>query len=434
MHDLFEGIMPVTLKCVIKHLLRSCNTLSLVGNDVPHGNIGWEVYLILREICDIVIAPIVDSDSIYMLEELVAMFLKTFSEVFGSEYIIPKMHMLVHYPRLIRLFGPLRNFWCLRFESKHQYFKKAASNGRYFKNITKTLSKRHQMLQCWEMLTGDMLLSNYTVSGNAPRFFHNLDVKVQEAIRLLLNLDIEGNESIVIAKSISVMSKLANVVQGEDDISIKKHQDALKNEIKKQTPSFDIIKEKMKRTCEYRQLFCHAHTTAEVLEGFPCLRLNIFFTADVLLLYGVDVTNLKMKFLTLYDGVIKEAAKRCKKYCEYSRMINKYLEKTLDNDKQQDWKVMFVTLLLPSLFGEKEELFFPLPKQQIPLSPVILSQDDEWNISVDKEVLFLKTISTFSAAFQAWFAAFWIFSIEFPKGLSNTCQFLEKVLLGGKGK
>ncbi|XP_065684066.1 sterile alpha motif domain-containing protein 3-like isoform X1 [Hydra vulgaris] len=141
-----------------------------------------------------------------------------------------------------------------------------------------------------------------------------------------------------------------------------------------------------------------------------------------------------MKFLTLYDGVIKKAAKRCKKYCKYSRMINKYLEETLDNDKQQDWKVMFVTLLLPSLFGEKEELFFPLPKQQIPLSPVILSQDDEWNISVDKEVLFPKTICTFSAAFQAWFAAFWIFSIEFSKGLSNTYQFLEKVLLGGKGK
>ena len=60
------------------------------------------------------------------------------------------------------------------------------------------------MLQCWEMSTDDMLLSNYIVSGSAPRFFHNLDVKVQEAVRLLLNVDIEGNESIVTAKSISV--------------------------------------------------------------------------------------------------------------------------------------------------------------------------------------------------------------------------------------
>ena len=43
----------------------------LVGNDVSQGNIGWEVYLTLHKICDIVIAPIVDNDSIYMLEELV---------------------------------------------------------------------------------------------------------------------------------------------------------------------------------------------------------------------------------------------------------------------------------------------------------------------------------------------------------------------------
>ena len=60
------------------------------------------------------------------------------------------------------------------------------------------------MFQCWEMLTDDMLLSNYIVSGSPPRFFHNLDVKVQEAVRLLLKVDIEGNELIVTAKSISI--------------------------------------------------------------------------------------------------------------------------------------------------------------------------------------------------------------------------------------
>ncbi|XP_065676854.1 uncharacterized protein LOC136092482 [Hydra vulgaris] len=77
------------------------------------------------------------------------------------------------------------------------------------------------------------------------------------------------------------------------------------------------------------------------------------FTPDVILLYSVDVIKLKMKLLSLYNAVIKEAAKRCKKYCEYSTMINKHLEETLDNGKQQDWKVMLVTLyiLLPSLLG-----------------------------------------------------------------------------------
>ena len=37
-----------------------------------------------------------------------------------------------------------------------------------------------------------------------------------------------------------------------------------------------MIKDKIKRTCGCRQLFCHAHTTAEVLEEFACLRLNVF--------------------------------------------------------------------------------------------------------------------------------------------------------------
>ena len=85
-------------------LLYNLFIIIILLNDAPQRNIDCEVYLC--EICDIVIAPIVDNDSIYMLEELVAMFLTLFSEVFGSEYI-PKMHMLVHYLHLIGFFGPL---------------------------------------------------------------------------------------------------------------------------------------------------------------------------------------------------------------------------------------------------------------------------------------------------------------------------------------
>ena len=46
---------------------------------------------------------------------------------------------------MINKFGPLRNFWCMHFEGKHQYFKKLASNIRNFKNVTHTLAFRHQM-------------------------------------------------------------------------------------------------------------------------------------------------------------------------------------------------------------------------------------------------------------------------------------------------
>ncbi|KAL1472342.1 hypothetical protein MTO96_039402 [Rhipicephalus appendiculatus] len=81
--------------------------------------------------------------------------IKTFLEHFKSCYpdaaVTPKMHYLVHYPRIIAELGPLTQFWCMRFEAKHQYFKALASRTMNFKNICKTLAQRHQLLQGFEL-------------------------------------------------------------------------------------------------------------------------------------------------------------------------------------------------------------------------------------------------------------------------------------------
>ncbi len=47
----------------------------------------------------------------------------------------PRFHLMIHYPSCIR------NMWCIRFEGKHNFYKKSVKN---FKNITKTLVKKHQ--------------------------------------------------------------------------------------------------------------------------------------------------------------------------------------------------------------------------------------------------------------------------------------------------
>ena len=60
-------------------------------------------------------------------------------EVFGADFIIPKMHFMVHYAEFIRLLGPMRNYWCMRFEAKHQYFKKVATSINCFKDIIATI-------------------------------------------------------------------------------------------------------------------------------------------------------------------------------------------------------------------------------------------------------------------------------------------------------
>lgn len=67
------------------------------------------------------------------------------------------MHYMIHYPRLILSYGPLVHLSCLRFEAKHQYFKRVATVLGNFKNITKTLARRHQFRQCWEQSDTDSL-------------------------------------------------------------------------------------------------------------------------------------------------------------------------------------------------------------------------------------------------------------------------------------
>lgn len=55
-----------------------------------------------------------------------------------------KQHYLIHVPSQILKFGPLVKAWAMRFEDKHQQFKKIPKITKNFKNLPKTLSERHQ--------------------------------------------------------------------------------------------------------------------------------------------------------------------------------------------------------------------------------------------------------------------------------------------------
>lgn len=196
MHDLFEGVIPLVMKCVIRHLISNrVFTLDqlndrlaafafqgadkkskipplsrqavfgtsvikgsaaeklcffrffslLVGDSVQKGNAAYEVYLTLRAVVDIVLAPQVSRSAAAYLKVLVEDFYDAFRETFPDVNIIPKMHYLIHYPRLLLMYGPLSKLSCMRFEAKHQFFKSLAKRIRNFKNICSTLSRRHQM-------------------------------------------------------------------------------------------------------------------------------------------------------------------------------------------------------------------------------------------------------------------------------------------------
>ncbi len=102
-----------------------------------------EFYRLLAIITGISFSKVIVLESIALLTSSVKNYLTLYKELFPQENVTPKQHYLVHFPRIIMSIGPLVNFWCMRFEAKHAYFK-SLKNTCNFKNITLSLSRRHQ--------------------------------------------------------------------------------------------------------------------------------------------------------------------------------------------------------------------------------------------------------------------------------------------------
>lgn len=105
-----------------------------VGDIVAKRNDAYNVYLLLSALVDIVLAPHVCSSAAAQLQVLDD-FYTAFRETFPNVNVIPKMHYMIHYPRLLLLYGPLCRLSCMHFEAKHKFFKSIARKTRNFKNL-----------------------------------------------------------------------------------------------------------------------------------------------------------------------------------------------------------------------------------------------------------------------------------------------------------
>lgn len=211
MHDILEGAVPYELKLFFNYLIRDvkvislnslnerlhlydfgtlnmCNKPSPLNLDKPGHLIGqkasqswclirylpliiddlitheckpiFNVILLLLQIMSITFASRISSEMVDELENLIEMHHRVFKSTFNSN-IIPKQHFMIHYPSVIRRMGPLINLWCMRYESKHNVLKRMATKLHNYKNLTKTLSQRHQQLTA---TSGDLLTINIQYS------------------------------------------------------------------------------------------------------------------------------------------------------------------------------------------------------------------------------------------------------------------------------
>lgn len=127
------------------------------SNEVKNSTV-WLLIILFHEIVQLVCAPKLSLSQIYYLRALLEEYMEERANIFHENPLRPKHYYILRYPRLIIQFGPLIRFWTLRFESKCSYFKQCTRQSKNYKNVTKTMSERHQLYQAF-INTGDRFIS-----------------------------------------------------------------------------------------------------------------------------------------------------------------------------------------------------------------------------------------------------------------------------------
>lgn len=155
----------------------------LVGQKVPVDEPAWKILTDLKDLVDLIVSPVHTEESIGYLNFKISEHRVRLREVFPDYNLLPKHHLLEHYPQLIRKFGPPVCLWTLRYEAKHSFFKRVVRYTRSFKNVLLSLAERHQfyMAQQIFMYSQKPLLEVSSVSSLSVDV---LKEDIAQAIRL----------------------------------------------------------------------------------------------------------------------------------------------------------------------------------------------------------------------------------------------------------
>lgn len=74
----------------------------LIGDKIPEDNPQWECYLLLLEITKFCTAKVTSEASADYVGALIEEHHKLFTTCYPEKMMIPKMHYMVHFPRLLK--------------------------------------------------------------------------------------------------------------------------------------------------------------------------------------------------------------------------------------------------------------------------------------------------------------------------------------------
>lgn len=150
----------------------------LVGDCVPYDDEVWHFLLNFIEIIEILLHFEIDESQVSILKQKIELNNQNFVLLF-KDTLKPKFHNLTHYPSVIKQSGPLRTFWCFKFEAKHRPFKVYSHAITSRRNICLTLAKKYQLKFAHYLLNDTYQVLDYEIDENhlTETGFKNLILK-----------------------------------------------------------------------------------------------------------------------------------------------------------------------------------------------------------------------------------------------------------------
>lgn len=132
----------------------------------------WPCIDSMLKILQIVYSSSISLNDLVNLKMFISDHLKSIIKYFDVD-LIPKHHMMVHYPKVIEMIGPLVHLSTLRYESKHRQFTRYAQQSNNFINLSKSLCNRYQRSNVF-----NEPYMNAITHANSKRFKNDLSLDV----------------------------------------------------------------------------------------------------------------------------------------------------------------------------------------------------------------------------------------------------------------
>lgn len=142
----------------------------LIGDLVERGDAHFSLLLNLLDIMDIIFCPAISSAHPAILKHLIAQISERLALLYPDLIPPNKWHHMTHYEAIMKMFGPVMRYACMRFEGFLNIPKRKALTNFNFKNFSKSLGYHLAAVLCANLLDDDTFDINRLSYGPCESF------------------------------------------------------------------------------------------------------------------------------------------------------------------------------------------------------------------------------------------------------------------------